>query len=214
MTTSEFYRQQDVSTDLQANGDGGEAAQIQALFVLIRELHSEKQAAELIQSFSAVFASQADEAERLSIIEYWLGFYRLRKYQRLKKRRRPTYKERVTACSACGYPASHRHHLWDVAMHGENNVTIQLCANCHELHHLLYNALVKTSNYSRDLAGHVLASGKIHPETAEKILGWCLATIRYEAANGWVDARRAEPEWVERRLNWSAWMGQANTGAG
>ena len=177
------------------------------LFALIRELHGEKQAAELIASFQSVFAAHEDEAERLGLIEYWLGFYRLRKYQRIKKRRRPTYTERITACTACGYPSSHRHHLWDIAMHGENKVTIQLCANCHELHHLLYNALVKTSNYSRDLAVHVLGSGKINAEVAEMILGWCLATIRYEATNGWVDPRRASPDWVERRLNWSHIIG-------
>jgi len=181
------------------------------LFALIRELHGEKQAEELIGSFVGVFAAHDDDDERVSLIEYWLGFYRLRKYQRIKKRRRPTYSERVTPCTACGYPSSHRHHLWDIAMHGENKVTIQLCANCHELHHLIYNALVKTSNYSRDLAGHVLGSGKISTEVAEKILGWCLATIRYEAANGWVDPRRSSPEWVERRLNWSHLMGKAQS---
>ncbi|MFN8529975.1 MAG: hypothetical protein U0670_15345 [Anaerolineae bacterium] len=190
-----------------------EQAMIEELFALIRELHSDKQSDELIGSFDGVFAAHHDDEERLSIIAYWLDFYRLRKYQRIKKRRRPTYKERITACSACGYPSSHRHHLWDIAMHGENKVTIQLCANCHELHHLLYNALVKTSNYSRDLALHVLESGKISHEVAERILGWCLATIRYEAANGWVDARRASPDWVERRLNWSQIFGQVNTGS-
>ncbi len=179
-----------------------EQRQIDELFALIRELHGDKQADDLVNSFTAVFAAHENADERASIIEYWLGFYRLRKYKRIKKRRRPTYQERITACSACSYPASHRHHLWDVAMHGENRVTIQLCANCHELHHLLYNALVKTSNYSRDLAQHLLTSG-VKVDVATLILGWCLATIRYEAANGWVDERRATMEWVERRLNWS-----------
>ena len=185
------------------NEQESEQHQIDELFALIRELHGEKQAEELVNSFTAVFTAHENPDERGGIIEYWLGFYRLRKYKRIKKRRRPTYKERITECSACGYPASHRHHLWDVAMHGENKVTIQLCANCHELHHLLYNALVKNSNYSRDLALHVLTSDKIGADVARLILGWCLATIRYEAANGWVDARRGTMEWVERRLNWS-----------
>jgi ribosomal protein L37E len=180
-----------------------EQRRIDELYALIRELYREKQAEDLINSFNAVFATQDDAEERQRIIDYWSGFYRLRKYRRLKKRRRPTYTERITACSACGYPASHRHHLWDVAMHGENQVTIQLCANCHELHHLMYNALVKTSNYSRDLVLHILRSGRVGIDVAQLILGWCLATIRYEADNGWVDERRATMEWVERRLNWS-----------
>lgn len=177
-----------------------EQVQIDELFALIRELHREKQANELIASFKSVFAAHEDELERADIIEYWLGFYRLRKYQRIKKRRRPTYKERITACSACGYPASHRHHLWDVAMHGENKVTIQLCANCHELHHLMYNALVKNSDYSRNLVNHVLASGRVNDETARLILGWCVATIRYEISQGWVDARKGTAEWAMLRL--------------
>jgi hypothetical protein len=180
-----------------------EQERVEELFALIRELHREKQANELIASFTGVFAAHHKDDERASIIEYWLGFYRLRKYQRIKKRRRPTYKERVSPCSACGYPASHRHHLWDVAMHGENKVTIQLCANCHELHHLMYNALVKNSDYSRNLVHHILESEKVNGETAGLILGWCVATIRYEITQGWVEPRKGTKEWIERRLSLS-----------
>ncbi len=183
-----------------------EQSRVEELYALIREQYRDKQAGEVIASFQAVFDKTTDADERLSILDYWLGFYRLRKYKRLKKRRRPTFKERVTPCSACGYPASQRHHLWDVAMHGENKVTIQLCANCHELHHLIYNALVRNSNRSRDLVLHILNTGAVSMETMRLILGWCLATIRYEASNGWVDGRKASKEWVERRLNWSRYI--------
>jgi ribosomal protein L37E len=177
-----------------------EQALIDELFALVRELHSKKQAEEIIASFDKVFFGDADDAERLSIAEHWRDFYRLRKYRRLSRRRRPTYQERMTACSACGYPVSHRHHLWDIAMHGENRVTIQLCPNCHELQHLFYNALVRDSEYSRRLLAHTLESGRVRPETVQKVLDWCRATIKYEAENGWVEAYRTTDEWVTRML--------------
>lgn len=176
------------------------------LFELVRELHGKKQADGIIASFEAVFGANENQAERMTIAEHWRDFYRLRKYRRSMRRRRPTYQERMTACSACDYPISHRHHLWDVATHGENMVTIQLCPNCHELQHLIYNALVRDSAYSQRLALHALESGRLSPETAGKVLEWCRATIRYEADNGWVERYRATDEWLERRLGWSEYL--------
>lgn len=186
-----------------------EQAQVENLFSLVRELYREKQANEIIHSFETVFASHEDPDDRLNVVEYWLDFYRLQRYRTLKQRRRPTYEERITECSACGYPTSHRHHLWDIASHGENRVTIQLCANCHELQHLMYNALVKRTEYSQKLVLHALFSDKIARETAAKILGWCLATIRYEAANGWVEGGSDTREWVETQLHWSEFLAGA-----
>ena len=186
-----------------------EQAQVEKLFNLVRELYREKQANEIIHSFETVFASHEDADERLNVIEYWLDFYRLQRYRTLKQRRRPTYEERITECSACGYPTSHRHHLWDIASHGENRVTIQLCANCHELQHLMYNALVKRTEYSQKLVLHALFSDRIARETAAKILGWCLATIRYEAANGWIEGGSDTREWVENQLHWSEFLAGA-----
>ena len=182
------------------------------LFALVRELHSKKQAEEIIASFEKVFAGDADADERQSIAEHWRDFYRLRKYRKLTRRRRPTYQERMTACSACGYPVSHRHHLWDVAMHGENMVTIQLCPNCHELQHLLYNTLVRDSEYSRRLVVHTLESGSLKPETVQKVLDWCRATIQYESDNGWVERYRTSDEWLEQRLRWSDYLAAHKAG--
>lgn len=54
-----------------------------------------------------------------------------------KRRRRSTRKERLTPCAACRYPLSQRHHLLEVAHYGENSLTLRLCANCHELYHLI-----------------------------------------------------------------------------
>ena len=184
---------------------------VEELYTLIRELHRKKHAEDIIKSFEGVFAGHDSETERLNIIEYWRDFYKLRKYRRLMRRRRPTFKERLTACSACGYPTSHRHHLWDVAMHGENKVTIQLCANCHELHHLMYNALVRDSEHSRKLVLNVMFSFKVASETVKLVLEWCRATIKYEADNGWVEHYRTGDEWVENCLHWSEYLSKTQS---
>lgn len=186
-----------------------EQAMVEQLFALIRELHGKKQAEELVKTFEGAFGTHESEGERRSVIEYWWDFYRLRKYRRQKQRRRPKYKERMSPCSACGYPVSHRHHLWDIQMHGENEVTIQLCANCHELQHLFYNALVRDSAYSQRLAQHALFSGKITKQRAQLVLDWCKATIRYESKNGWVEDWRATDEWAEGRLRWAEFLTKA-----
>jgi ribosomal protein L37E len=176
---------------------------IEKLIALVRDLYPEKEADEIVASFEAVFAAATDMHSREALISHWLDFYRLQQFKRYKQRRRPTFQERSRTCAACGYPSSHRHHLYDFATHGENEATLQLCANCHELHHLLYNALVRESEYSRKIAQHVMFSGKLPADVVVKILGWCLATIRYEASNGWVDGARGSREWVEKRLRWS-----------
>ncbi len=189
-----------------------EQALIDELFALVRELHGKKQAEEIITSFDKVFAGDADDNERLNIAEHWRDFYRLRKYRKLTRRRRPTYQERMTPCSACGYPVSQRHHLWDVAMHGENMVTIQLCPNCHELQHLFYNVLVRDSEYSRRLVVHALEAGSLKAETVQKVLDWCRATIQYEADNGWVERYRTSDEWLEKCLRWSDYVAAHKAG--
>lgn len=176
------------------------------LNALLAELYRDKQAEEIRASFEAALAAAADDEERVSVLEYWHDFYRLQQYKRLKTRRRPTYHERTTPCAACGYPSSHRHHLWDIATHGENKVTIQLCANCHELHHLMYNALVRESEYSRAIITHIMFSGAVKPEVIQKVLGWCLATIRYEANNQWIDGSKGSREAVEKQLRWSEYL--------
>lgn len=185
-----------------------ERAKIDELYSLIRTIYRTRQADEIIASFEGVFASHESIEERLNVIDYWIDFYRLQRYRQRKKRRRPTITERVTPCSACGFPTSHRHHLWEIASHGENEVTIQLCANCHELQHLMYNALVRESDYSQKLVLHTLFSGQIDRERAAKILGWCLATIRYEARSGWIAPGRDSQVWVEERLHWSDFLQQ------
>jgi hypothetical protein len=85
-------------------------------------------------------------------------------------------------------------------------MVLQLCANCHELHHLMYNTLVRESEYSRKIVEHVMFSGKVSYDVLDKVLKWCLKTIEYEASNGWIDGEKGSKEWVETRLRWSEYL--------
>lgn len=62
-------------------------------------------------------------------------------FMRPKKRRSVTLQDRVTPCACCGYRLSHRHHLFPIAEWGGNNQTIPLCANCHELYHIVFDVI-------------------------------------------------------------------------
>jgi hypothetical protein len=54
-----------------------------------------------------------------------------------KKRRQAKLYERTEPCECCQYPITQRHHLFGVAEFGEGYRTVQLCANCHELYHVI-----------------------------------------------------------------------------
>ncbi|MCC6612084.1 MAG: hypothetical protein IT320_01335 [Anaerolineae bacterium] len=183
-----------------------EQALYDELVMLIGELYRGEEGAEIVEAFQASLKSHTQVDERMSILAHWVDFYRLRKYRRDRQRRRPTFRERTTPCAACGYPASHRHHVYDVATHGESERTVALCANCHELQHLIYNALVNESDYSRKLVNHIMYSERVEPATVEQVLEYCRATIRYEAQQGWVTADKASEEWVELTLRWSEYQ--------
>jgi len=185
-----------------------EKAALEALYTMIRGLYPEKRAKAILSAFQSILSDQMPEQERSEIIAYWLDFYRLQEYRQRRQRRRATIKERLTPCFACGYPSSHRHHLWTLEAHGENEVTIQLCANCHELYHLFYNVLVRDSAYSRAIALHTIASPAVKVETLSRIMAWCLAVIRYEADNGWIDGSLGSRDAVEAKLNWTALLRQ------
>lgn len=178
------------------------------LHALIRYLYSPRLADKILQAFEDSFAAR-DTHERLAICAQWIDFYRAHRYRKAMRRRRPTRRERQTPCSACGYPVSHRHHLWDIATHGENAVTVQLCANCHELHHLLYNTLARGSEHSRRLARRILESPQVSPAAIQRIVGWCLAILRYEVANGWLEPYKVSDAWLEERLGWAAFQRRA-----
>ena len=190
-----------------------EQQRVAELHNLVRYIYRERLAAKIITAFDEALADKADPAERRAIIEHWLDFYQAHKYRKLMRRRRATDQERMTACSACEYPISQRHHLWDIATHGENAVTVQLCPNCHELHHLMYNALARDSLYSQKLARHVLESGQITPEAATRIYGWLRAILAYEIENGWLESYKLSDLWIEEKLSWNEYVqrSQAST---
>jgi hypothetical protein len=183
-----------------------EQALIDKLYSLIRYLYRKKLAGEIITAFEESLAAKAERTERLEIIQHWLDFYQAHKYRRMMRRRRATDQERMMPCSACGYPASHRHHLWDIATHGENQVTVQLCGNCHELHHLMYNTLARGSAYSQKLVLHILFSGFVKPEAIQRIYGWCRAILQYEMDNGWLENYKLTDLWIEDKLRWSEYL--------
>lgn len=56
-----------------------------------------------------------------------------------QQRRAVKLHERTVPCLCCNYPITQRHHLLPFAIYGENGMTVQLCANCHELYHLIEN---------------------------------------------------------------------------
>ena len=145
------------------------------------------------------------------MIDHWLDFYQAHRYRKMMRRRRPTDKERMTPCTACGYPISQRHHLWDIATHGENAVTVQLCANCHELHHLMYNALARDSLYSQKLVRQVMLSGQVAPQSVIRIYGWLRAILAYEIENGWLESYKLSDLWIEEKLNWSDYLSHHQT---
>lgn len=169
----------------------------------------------VVLAFEEALAERQESAERIQVIAHWLDFYQAQRYRRLMRRRRATDTERMTACTACGYPVSQRHHLWDVATHGENRVTVQLCANCHELHHLMYNALARDSAYSQKLVRHVLAADRLPVAAVMRIVGWLRAIMQYEIDNGWLEAYKLSDLWIEAKLGWNAYvqahLGQAPT---
>jgi ribosomal protein L37E len=191
-----------------------EQAMVDKLYSLIRYLYRKKLAAEIIAAFEETLTAKQEREERLAIVQHWLDFYQAYKYRKMMRRRRATDQERMTPCSACGYPASHRHHLWDIATHGENQVTVQLCANCHELHHLMYNTLARGSDYSRKLVLHILFSGLLRREVIQKIYGWCRAILQYEIDNGWLENYKLTDLWIEDKLRWTDYLNTAELSAG
>lgn len=52
-------------------------------------------------------------------------------------RRQTTFEELTTPCFICNSTPTERHHLLDFSVYGKNNVTVQLCPNCHYLYHLI-----------------------------------------------------------------------------
>lgn len=71
--------------------------------------------------------------------------------EQTKLRRGAKLNERLTPCQFCEYPLSERHHILPVSMFGENMFTLQLCANCHELYHIVERVFLYKSEGQFDL---------------------------------------------------------------
>ena len=57
------------------------------------------------------------------------------------RRKKATRRERITPCEWCEHPLSQRHHLLPVSIYGdEQKYILRLCANCHELYHIVEKA--------------------------------------------------------------------------
>lgn len=80
---------------------------------------------------------------------YWKNIDQVKrqKYQSTHRRTK-----RLKSCVKCNHPISHRHHIIPSYKQGANekNNYIRLCANCHEIVHILYrindNNFVETLN--------------------------------------------------------------------
>lgn len=59
------------------------------------------------------------------------------------KRKRVSTAHRCTPCQWCNFPLSQKHHFLPVHIYGENDVTVQICANCHDIYHVVDRAVHK-----------------------------------------------------------------------
>jgi phosphatidylserine/phosphatidylglycerophosphate/cardiolipin synthase-like enzyme len=96
---------------------------------------------------------------------------------------------RAVPCIACNHPISEKHHIQPQAIYGShnwNNRTVRLCANCHEIVHLILetwegdrsNLLLKKIAPSLDGARI-----RILNETAQKTITTHLTNPYYEGRN-------------------------------
>lgn len=67
------------------------------------------------------------------------------------KRKAVSINKRTEPCQFCGYPLSQRHHALPVHIYGENVFTLQLCANCHELYHIVQAVFLKATKRNQCL---------------------------------------------------------------
>jgi len=102
----------------------------------------------------------------------------------LFNRRQPNIYERMTPCEICGYPLTHRHHLLPVSKYGENEETMQLCANCHQVYHIAYDVLTRGSERCSTLFRYLYTSEKVNKEQIDKIVYKCFSAIVRHKASG------------------------------
>lgn len=58
-------------------------------------------------------------------------------------RKAVTYWHRIARCQVCKFPLSHRHHLLGFKAFGEYGPVAHLCGSCHDVLHVMDNAICK-----------------------------------------------------------------------
>lgn len=117
------------------------------------------------------------------------------------QRRKARKAERMTPCVACGYPLSQRHHVIPVAMSGENESTVQLCANCHEMIHLMFSAVAQDNKQAALYFRHVWEIGEfgIHRQLL-RLCGITWNMVRLHQWNGSLEHYRGTAKWFNEVL--------------
>jgi hypothetical protein len=77
----------------------------------------------------------------------------------MAKRKKPTFAQRTTPCVICTHPISQQHHIFEFASYGDSEYTIPLCANCHELFHLIQSVYRRKTKYALEVVLHALTTG-------------------------------------------------------
>jgi hypothetical protein len=65
--------------------------------------------------------------------------------------RKNSTNQRIEPCQFCGYPISQRHHALPFHIFGENECVLRLCANCHELYHVIEKSYLSPTTHENKL---------------------------------------------------------------
>ena len=117
-------------------------------------------------------------------------------------RKSATLHQRKIPCQVCAHPISQRHHLLPVAEFGENKVTAQLCANCHELFHLAYSS----QNHSIDETAFQSGKKSFRASKAQLLFGHYVLKVGIgnEKTQKILDLVRHARD-LEKQMNRMAW---------
>lgn len=97
----------------------------------------------------------------------------------MARRKAPTLRERLTPCACCEHPISQRHHLAPFADWGENKQTIQLCSNCHELYHLVWDSYVLGKQRAQTILEYLVPEhASRRSERVREQIEWLIAIIQ------------------------------------
>lgn len=125
-------------------------------------------------------------------------------------RRKPTLKERLTPCVVCEYPISHRHHLSDMVHFGENDDTVQLCANCHELYHIMYDCIAHNSKRAQATLKAVLFTLELSHDTVKAVIGIVIRAVKADIRDDVIKGLVLSTELISARTGWEDYINRIN----